>query len=45
MNRNRAVVVGGSIAGKLAARVLSEFFKEVIVIEKDKVLPHSITNG
>ncbi|UYZ20137.1 FAD-dependent oxidoreductase [Mesobacillus jeotgali] len=35
MNRNRAVVTGGSIAGKLAARVLSEFFKEVIVIEKD----------
>ena len=36
MNRNRAVVVGGSIAGKLAARVLSDFFKEVILIEKDK---------
>ncbi|ESU33711.1 hypothetical protein G3A_04370 [Bacillus sp. 17376] len=35
-NRNRAVVVGGGIAGKLAARVLSEFFKEVILIEKDK---------
>lgn len=36
MGRNRAVVAGGSIAGKLAARVLSEFFNEVIIIEKDK---------
>jgi flavin-dependent dehydrogenase len=36
LNRNRAVVVGGSIAGKLAARVLSEFFAEVIIIEKDE---------
>ncbi len=33
---NRAVVVGNGIAGKLTARVLSEFFDEVIVIEKDK---------
>lgn len=36
MIRNRAVVVGGSIAGKLAAKVLSEFFTEVILIEKDR---------
>ncbi|WP_102262959.1 FAD-dependent oxidoreductase [Mesobacillus jeotgali] len=43
MNRNRAVVVGGGIAGKLAARVLSEFFKEVILIEKDKKNDH-VTN-
>lgn len=35
-NRNRAVVAGGGIAGKLAAKVLSEFFNEVILIEKDK---------
>lgn len=39
-NRNRAVVVGGSIAGKLAARVLSEFFNEVILIEKDTKNDH-----
>jgi 2-polyprenyl-6-methoxyphenol hydroxylase-like FAD-dependent oxidoreductase len=31
----RAVVIGGSFAGKLAARVLSDFFAEVIIIEKD----------
>ncbi|GAM13504.1 FAD-dependent oxidoreductase [Mesobacillus selenatarsenatis] len=43
MNRTRAVVVGGGIAGKLAARVLSEFFKEIILIEKDKKDDH-ITN-
>lgn len=36
MKRNRAVVAGGSIAGMLAARALSEFFNEVLVIEKDK---------
>jgi len=32
----RAIVIGGSIAGKLSARVLSEFFEEVIVLEKDQ---------
>lgn len=42
MNRNRAVVAGGSISGKLAARVLSEFFNEVIVIEKDEKNDHVI---
>ncbi len=31
----KAVVFGGSIAGLLAARVLSDYFEEVIVIEKD----------
>ena len=45
MNRNRAVVVGGSIAGKLAARVLSEFFKEVILIEKDRENDHTNRKG
>jgi len=34
----RAVVLGGSIAGTLAARVLSEFYREVVVIERDEVL-------
>ncbi|MEH7885762.1 glutamate synthase subunit beta [Bacillus sp. JJ1609] len=32
----RAIVIGGSIAGKLSARVLSDFFEEVIVLEKDQ---------
>jgi flavin-dependent dehydrogenase len=31
----RAVVVGGSMAGLLAARVLSEFFAEVTVVDRD----------
>jgi len=30
------IVIGGGIAGLLAARVLHEHFKEVIIIEKDK---------
>ena len=30
---NKAIVIGGSIAGKLAAKALSTSFKEVIIIE------------
>ena len=36
MKLDKAVVIGGSIAGLLTARVLSEYFQEVIIIEKDK---------
>ncbi|MGH9158513.1 MAG: NAD(P)/FAD-dependent oxidoreductase [Vicinamibacteraceae bacterium] len=32
-----AVVVGGSVAGLLAARVLAEHFRQVIVIERDEL--------
>lgn len=32
---NQAIVIGGSMAGLLAARVLSDHFKKVFVIEKD----------
>lgn len=35
---DRAVVVGGSIAGTLAARVLAESYREVIVLDRDEVL-------
>jgi flavin-dependent dehydrogenase len=35
LERQAAVIVGGGIAGLLAARVLCGHFKEVIVIEKD----------
>ena len=38
MNGNQAVVLGASMAGLLAARVLSERFERVVVIERD-VLP------
>jgi 2-polyprenyl-6-methoxyphenol hydroxylase-like FAD-dependent oxidoreductase len=42
----RAVVIGGSITGKLAARVLSDYFYEVVIIEKDAVSNHpSVRNG
>ncbi|MBR7831961.1 FAD-binding monooxygenase [Actinospica durhamensis] len=34
----RAVVLGGSMAGVLAARVLTEFYDEVLVVERDEVL-------
>ena len=36
MKLDKAVVIGGSVAGLLAARVLSDYFQEVIIIEKDK---------
>jgi 2-polyprenyl-6-methoxyphenol hydroxylase-like FAD-dependent oxidoreductase len=34
----RAVVLGGSIAGVLTARVLAEFYAEVVVVDRDTVL-------
>lgn len=34
----RAVVIGGSIAGTLAARVLADFYEQVIVVDRDRVL-------
>ncbi|MCQ6282330.1 hypothetical protein [Bacillus sp. EB600] len=30
----KALVIGGSISGKLAARVQSDFFEEVIIVDK-----------
>lgn len=35
---DRAVVLGGSMAGVLAARVLTEFYDEVLVVDRDEVL-------
>ncbi|MEL7007641.1 MAG: monooxygenase [Cyanobacteria bacterium J06588_4] len=34
---DRAIVVGGSIAGLLSARVLSDYFQEVIIVERDEL--------
>ena len=33
----RAVVAGGSIAGLLTARVLSEYFDQVVVLDQDNI--------
>lgn len=41
---DRAVVLGGSIAGLLAARVLSQAFDRVTIVERD-ALPDADTNG
>ena len=35
-DRNRAIVMGGSIAGLAAAHVLSDHFREVILLERDQ---------
>lgn len=34
---DKAIVIGGSIAGLMAARALSDYFKEVVVFDRDKV--------
>ncbi len=39
MKPTHAIVIGGSIAGLLAARVLSDFADDVTIIERDR-LPH-----
>lgn len=36
MNRDHAVVLGGSLAGLLAARVLTDHFDRVTVVERDR---------
>jgi 2-polyprenyl-6-methoxyphenol hydroxylase-like FAD-dependent oxidoreductase len=36
--RKRAIVIGGSMAGLLAARVLSEHFERVTIIERDQLI-------
>ena len=38
MMLGKAIVIGGSIAGFLAARVLSDHFEEIILIEKDNYI-------
>jgi flavin-dependent dehydrogenase len=39
LEHQAAIIIGGGIAGLLAARVLSKHFKEVVIIEKDKYPP------
>lgn len=34
-HNGRAIVIGGSISGLLAARILSNFYKKVIILERD----------
>jgi flavin-dependent dehydrogenase len=34
--KEKAIIIGGGIAGLLAARVLSTYFKQVLIIEKDR---------
>ncbi|MEU3568924.1 FAD-binding monooxygenase [Kitasatospora sp. NPDC036755] len=39
-DRNRAVVLGASMAGLLAARVLADSYREVLVVERDDLTEH-----
>lgn len=36
-SKNKAIIIGGGISGKLAARVLSDIYKEVVILERDQV--------
>src|SRR3989440_1361173 len=42
-DRHHAVVIGGSMAGLLAARVLSDHFEQITIIERDR-LPQEIVS-
>ena len=42
-SRQRAVVVGGSMSGLMAARVLSDHFKEVVLFDRDTISSHAET--
>ncbi|GCE29976.1 hypothetical protein KDA_54600 [Dictyobacter alpinus] len=42
LDRHLAVVIGGSLAGLLAARVLSEHFEQVIIIERDPLTGEAV---
>ena len=44
-SHRRAVVIGASIAGLLAARVLSEHFTEVVLLERDAARPRGAAQG
>jgi 2-polyprenyl-6-methoxyphenol hydroxylase-like FAD-dependent oxidoreductase len=37
-SKHRAIVLGGSIAGTLAARVLADSYQEVVVVDRDRLL-------
>jgi flavin-dependent dehydrogenase len=37
MNREHAIVIGGSMAGLLAARVLADHFERVTIVERDRL--------
>jgi 2-polyprenyl-6-methoxyphenol hydroxylase-like FAD-dependent oxidoreductase len=36
-HRNRAVVLGASMGGLLAARILADFYQSVVVVERDRL--------
>src|SRR5215472_6879172 len=42
LTERRAVVIGGGIAGLLAARVLSDYFTRVSLIERDTYPPEPV---
>ena len=45
MLRKKAIVIGASIAGTLSARVLSAYFDQVIILERDSLSNGNIRKG
>ena len=43
--RKKAIVIGASIAGTLSARVLSDYFDQVIILERDSLRNGNIRKG
>ena len=41
----KAVVIGGSIAGVLTARVLSDYYDDVVIVERDQIKTNSSTRN
>ena len=41
-NSRRAIVIGSSIAGLLAARILTDYFDHVVVVERDRIERNTI---
>lgn len=41
----KAIVIGGSMAGMMAARVLSEHFDKVLIIERDNIPDEAVARG
>jgi 2-polyprenyl-6-methoxyphenol hydroxylase-like FAD-dependent oxidoreductase len=41
VRRGQAVIIGGSIAGMCAARVISDFYEKVIILERDPILENT----
>ena len=45
VKRDRAIVIGGSITGLLTARILTNHFQQVTIVERDSLLDDTRRSG